>query len=207
MKSNFHIIQLFFAFLFGCHKEEVRINTQASEYFPSKVGNRWEYLVTDSTGTAEGVKKYLLQVNIIGSKKVVDGKEAQIWTYNYPERVDKVFVRIENDTVKIIDWAPYIDPKAFNFPKTIYLIPFTENKMYNGNLYNYRVTKADTLKISNISYFNSFLVSYHYGGPNIHYNDKIYFKPNIGVIKLDMVHFDSGPIDHQTWELKSYTLK
>jgi len=210
MKSNFHIIQLFLAFLFGCHKEEVSINTESSEYFPNKVGNQWEYLVTDSTGTAEGVKKYLLQVNIIGSKKLADGKEAQIWIYNYLNKVDTNFVRIESDTVKVIDRLYNNDPKPFDFPKAMYLIPFAVNKMYKGKLYcvdNYMVTKADTLKINNISYFNSFLINYHYEGPNMEYNDKIYFKPNIGVIKLDMVHYDLAPIDHKTWELKSYTLK
>ncbi len=195
--------------LTGCVNDDIITNRASSEYFPSKIGNYWEYSVTDSTDTSDGVKKYTLTITITGTKVMADGKQASIWKYQFPkwahsssypdEGVDTVYVRIENDTVKTFTKG-YLSIKSLtSFPRQVFPIPFKDGQKWNGKLLV--IDKYAANKIS-----DGFQIDYYYLGPNIEYNDKLFFKPNIGFVELDMSHYDLGPIDHQIWKLEKYSL-
>ena len=82
------ITLLLIGFSFSSCKKDKLPNKAASEYFPNKVGNYWEYEVYDSSETrgtySSYPRRYNVTVSIIGSTTLADGKEATIWQYEYP---------------------------------------------------------------------------------------------------------------------------
>src|SRR5580693_4288199 len=91
--------------LLACHKNAE--NPYSSKYFPNDVGDTWVYDVTDSSQSTinnpSPPSHYSVKVSITGIKKLLDGKDAAVWQYQYPSGNDTNYVRITGDTVKIFD--------------------------------------------------------------------------------------------------------
>lgn len=207
-------IVLFFLlyFISACHKECVKRNLPAN-YFPNTVGDTWEYEVTDSAqaigGSNDTVKHYLVKVVITGTKKLIDGKEATIWQYQYPFGNDTNYVRISADSIKVFDRIYSQTIEDLNYPRKVFLIPFSVNRRWNGKLLyvdSFRVIKQEDLLIGNQKFCKTFNIYHHYIGPNTEYKDYYWFKPSIGMVNILTSHYNLGPIIYRSWTLKTYSL-
>jgi hypothetical protein len=198
--------------LLSCNKDTTKPNKEASEYFPNKVGNYWEYEVYDSSDVLNYPvlgKQYTVKISITGIQKLIDGKDANVWNYEYPDRNVIVFVRIINDSVRIYSEAALTDYQSLKYGKT-YIIPFTDYQKWSGLLlaidsffvksYPMAYTKWNTFK-------DCFKIYHHYVGPNTEYNDEEWFKPTVGFIKLHYTRYNLAPLTIELWQLKKYYLQ
>lgn len=195
--------------LFSCKKDTIP-NKVASEYFPNKVGNYWEYEVDDSTSNYPEVKKYYVKVRIQGIKKLVDGIDAYIWEYEYPWGKDTNYLRIVGDTIKIFDVVYSRTIRDLQFPRSIFVIPFKDEQRWDGKLLaidSSHVTFQYKIETSSQTFMNGFKIYRHYLGPNLEYNDSYYFIPTIGMVKIYFDHYNLGPQFKMLWQLKKYYLK
>lgn len=202
-------------FLTSCHKDTIKPNTKASEYFPNKVGDYWEYDVYDSS-QARGFpysnypRNYTVKINISGIKKLVDGNDATVWEYEYPWGKELNYIRISGDTIKIYDTVYSATIRDLEFPRELYIFPYKNNQTWNGKLLqvdNYSVSTVSTLSTNSDTFTDCFLIFHHYEGPNIEYNDKYWFKPNIGLLKKYKHQYNLAPLDIELWQLKKYYLQ
>jgi hypothetical protein len=139
-------------------------------------------------------------VKVVGIQKLIDNKDAYVWQYQNPWGKDTIYVRMENDTVKTFSSSYSWTIENLKFPRQMFLTPFQAGQKWNGKLY-----WIDTYGVSKDSI--GYTINYHYVGPNMEYNDQLYFRPNIGFTKLDKSHYDLAPINHQIWQLEKYSLK
>ena len=199
----------------SCHKDTLKPNAQASEYFPNKVGDSWEYDVYDSS-EVRGIpysnypRNYTVKINISGITKLVDGNDATIWEYNYPWGKELNYIRISGDTIKIYDTVYSTTIRNLQFPREIYIVPFQNNQTWNGKLLqidNYSVSTVSSITNNWNKFTDCFLISHHYVGPNIEYNDKYWFKPNIGLLKKYINQYNLAPLHIELWQLKKYYLQ
>ncbi|MGN6605174.1 MAG: hypothetical protein ACTHK8_22150 [Ginsengibacter sp.] len=207
------ILLFLLLFCFACDKEAIKPNTPAN-YFPNAVGDTWEYDVTDSAQYVQGsnntVSHYSVQVLIIGTKKLVDGKSASIWKYNYPWGNDTNYVRIVDDTIKIFDNSYNSHTvEGLEYPKLIFVQPLKVNESWNG-----RHLWFDTLSVVNQkdvttsfqTFKDCFQIYNHYIGPNMEFKDNYWFKPRVGMVRIYTNRYNLGPLMYRTWQLKNYTV-
>lgn len=209
---NRMIIQIFLIgiLLSSCHKDTIKPNVKASEYFPNTIGDYWEYDVYDSTSNYPEVKKYAVRVRIQGIKKLIDGIDAYIWQYEYPWGNDTNYLRIIDDTIKIFDLVYSRTIRDLQFPRNIFLIPFQDEQRWNGKLLaidSSHVVFQSAISTLSESFTNGFKIYRHYLGPNLEYNDSYYFVPQIGMVKIYYDHYSLGPRFKILWQLKKYYLK
>lgn len=193
------------AVFLSCHKDTSVTNQQASEYFPNKIGNYWEYTVYDSSLQ----KQYDVTVKIAGTKKLVDGIDANIWQYQYPDKTDTSYVRLDGDTIKMYDKARVETTQGLKFPLNTYVLPFKDGQRWDGKLLavdSSHVTTLDLITISSETFKNGFNIYHYYLGPNIEYKDNYGFIPKIGMVKMYLNHYDLAPRNKQVWQLKKYIL-
>lgn len=199
-----------FLLLSSCTKDTSKPNKEATEYFPNKVGNYWEYEVYDSTSSYPDVKKYTVKVSISGVKKLLDDIDAYIWQYEYPWGNDTNYVRIVGDTIKIFDRIYSRTIRDLQFPRNIFLIPFHDGQRWDGKLLaidSSHVVFQPAISSPSESFTNGFKIYRHYLGPNLEYNDSYYFIPKIGMVKIYYDHYDLGPPFKILWQLKKYYLQ
>ncbi len=204
--------------LFGlaaCHKDTMQPNPSnhaASEYFPNTVGDYWEYEVYDSSDVRDHPnlpRQYTVKVTITGTKKLADGKDALVWEYQYPDTTKEVFIRTYPDSVRIYGTQSLTDPRSILFGE-IYVLPFVENKNWQGKLLyidSFYVSELQNLTTSYGTYNNCFDIYRHYLGPNLEFKDHYWFKPNAGFVKIYYHQYNLGPTLIQIWQLKHYVLK
>ena len=95
-------------------------STSSPDVFPNKFGDRWQYLVKDTTtqGNQESSStQYTVNVEIVGMVQWSSGINASIWQFSYPDRIDTNFVFQTGDTIKFID-------RTGKFLIRQYIIPF-----------------------------------------------------------------------------------
>jgi hypothetical protein len=200
------VIFLLASVLAACQKEVIKPNKEASEYFPNKVGNYWIYELYDSTSA----KQYDVIVKITDTKKLVDGKGATIWVYEYPWGFDTNYVRITQDTVKVYDKFRTETIYNLKFPLKIFLIPFQDGQRWDGKLIaidSSNVKAKSSISTSAKEFKNGFSIYHHYIGPNLEYNDTYDFIPKIGMVKVYYNHYDLAPPTRVLWQLKKYYLQ
>ncbi|MFC4231574.1 hypothetical protein ACFOW1_06720 [Parasediminibacterium paludis] len=202
-------MQLFFflsaTVFLSCHKDTIVNNQKASEYFPNKIGNCWQYSVYDSSLQ----KQYDVTVSIIGTKKLIDGIDANIWQYQYPDKTDTNYVRLDVDTIKIYDKTRIETLQGLQFPLNTYVIPFKNGQRWDGKLLavdSSYVTALTSISISAETFMNGFNIYHYYLGPNIEYIDNYGFISNIGIVKMYLNHYNFAPRNKQLWQLKKYIL-
>ena len=197
----------------SCHKDTITPNIEATEYFPNKVGNYWEYEVYDSSEARGSYssysRKYTVTVKIIGIKSLLDGSNATMWKYQYPWGNDTMYVRVVYDTVKSYDEFRIETVRGLNYPLQIFLIPFFDGQRWDGKLLGIdssSVTFQSSIITSFGTFDSTFKIYHHYIGPNIDNKDEYYFAPNIGFIKLHYSRYNLAPLDIELWQLKRYYL-
>jgi hypothetical protein len=205
------IFTFYFLVLLACHKDGQKPGS--SEYFPNEIGDSWVYDVTDSTQSSPGnpssPSHYAVTVTITGIKRLLDGKEAAIWEYQYPVGNETNYLRITGDTIKVFDNTYSRTMTDLNFPRQIFLLPFQVNQSWKGKLYDADSTKviekAD-VRIGAQTFTGCYHIYRHYSGPNIELNDHYWFKPDIGMVTIYKKDFNFGPTLYSTWQLKSFSV-
>jgi len=174
----------------GCKNE----NNQA-EYFPNKTGNNWQYRVFDSISN----KSESLIVSIIGNK-IINGVNSSVWLLSYTNQTDTFFVHQSRDTL------------IFNSNRTakrIYIIPFSVNLVWKESYFsssNSKVISIEDVKVDVGSFNGTYVIERSIKGNNYSLYEKIYFKPNVGIIKLYTKEYNLGPVQTKTWKLIRFNL-
>lgn len=194
---------VFFQFFSGCSKDTLKPNTQATEYFPNKVGDKWVYSVYDST------KKRMddVSVEITGTTTLPKGELANIWIYKYPDRVDTNFVFQSGDTVKFVP-ALDINPNDYVVKET-YVFPLSVGNSWT-NLFLYdsvHVTKKTQISINNLQFDSTYFLIEKGQTFNYFIYAEEYFKPMIGMVQLSRYEYNFFTPDNKVWYLKDYYLK
>lgn len=195
--------------LASCHKDIIKPNTKAAEYFPNSIGDYWEYTVHDSTAGYTEVQNYTVKVTIAGITKLEDGNHAYVWQYEYPSGNDTNYVRIVGDTVKVYDPFRVQTIRGLEFPLEIFIVQFASEQRWDGKLLvtdTFHVYTAPSVNTHAGTFTNCFNIYHHYLGPNTEYIDNYWFKPNVGMVKMDFNHYVLNPRTFRTWNLKKYYL-
>ena len=195
----------------ACHKDIYQ--THSSEYFPNTVGDYWEYEVYDSSQVREHPsypRRYSVKVIITGTTKLVDGKDATVWQYEYPWGSVINYIRIVGDTIKEFDTVYSRDIRGLDFPRKIFIQPFNVNKRWDGKLLaidSSRVINQRNVIIGSQSFSDCFDIYHHYVGPNMDFNDQYWFKPNLGMVQIFYNHYNLGFFRIELWQLKKYYIR
>ena len=194
--------------LFSCKKENTIINVKSTEYFPNKVGNYWEYDVYDSSQIREHTdipRRYLVKITIVGTKKLVDNIDAMIWKYEYPWGNETLYLRIENDSVKVYDAIRAAGITYIPYPNDLFINPFYDGQKWKSNLLwvDSFFVKKDTL----LNYKNVYRIHRDYIGQQSYYHNDFWFSPQIGFLKKYRDEINQGIRTIELWQLKYYNLK
>jgi hypothetical protein len=173
------------------------IRRPGSEYFPNTIGDYWEYSVNRNN-----TQVFDVNVTVIGTQKMADNLDANVWLYKSPFGMDTLYVRTYDDTVKFFQ-IRYHNFDDLRFPLNIFPIPFNDNQQWSGKLFYTDSYTALTDSVTS----NAFLINRHYIGQNTEYIDRFHFKPNIGFTHIDKSHYNLGPTLEETWQLVGYNLK
>lgn len=201
----------FFFILFSlaaCHKDPPQPNIEASEYFPNKVGNYWEYNVYDSSQIREHPnvpREYTVKVKIIGTKRLVDNLDAMTWKYEYPWGSEIKYFRNSGDTIKVYDTIYSKTLADLLYPRLQFIQPFFDGQEWAGKLL--WVDSFYVKKDSVPNFINTLLISRKYAGQGSYDFDDFWFSPKIGFIKIHRDEINQGIRTKELWQLKYYNLK
>lgn len=173
---------------FGCKHEYKQI-----DYFPNSVGYYWFYTVFDSVLN----KSEPLRVSIVDNR-TINGVNSTVWLLSYTNRADTFFVSQSEDTIMF---------NSNSSVKRIYVVPFSLNQIWNESYFSTSISKV--ISIENVtvaagSFNETYVIERNIRSFNYSLYEKIYFKPQIGIVKLYTKEYNLGPVQTKTWELKSF---
>jgi len=189
----------------SCKKDE----KQQNDYFPNNIGYQWIYRWTNNNlGT--------IKVEIVSQGILPNGVNAKIWKYTYKNTsqtyIDTVWVSYINSDVRFYDNPCRTCSNQMPFERLHYILPLNIGKSWSTN-----APYGDTTKVLNQEsvsvpmgiFTDVFRLSKVRGyATNSWTNDTIYFKEQIGLIKLNQNEFNLGPvIGNGVWELISYNFR
>lgn len=194
----------------SCHKDTFKQNIKATEYFPNKPGNYWEYSVYDSLPSGfrdhpNAPRQYTVRVTVTGVKNLADNIPAMVWRFEYPWGNEIKYYRIESDSIKVYDTVRAAGLIYIPYPNDLFIKPFFEGQKWKSNLLwidSFHVS-IDTLP----DYQNILLIHRDYIGQQTYYHDDYWFSQNIGFVKIHFNQFNTAPSRNEYWELKYYNLK
>jgi len=202
------------------------IDADTENYFPQKVGNKWKYKVTDSTGTV----KDTITVEVVGTTTLKNGKQASIWVYSsfswssYPP-IDTLYLVTSGDTL-VYYWRYYQNDFLSIFP---YIIPFQVGNGWRGGFWSawwgdgvvvegwigeFTVLEFNPISVD-IGTFPGAYKFYHTSGDagfeGGGWNAYDWVVPRVGLVKMDVrrrLGTGGGIIyrDWEYWELVWYNL-
>ncbi len=179
----------------------------SGEVFPNKVGDRWQYLVKDTTikgAVDSGSVQYNLDVVIVDTVKWSNGIVATIWQFNSPAGSDTNFVFQTGDTVRFMD-------KTNSYVVRQYLVPFRVGAswFYTDGIYEANVIGQADLTIGGYNFKNAYEVYGDAGLPDATIGIDEWFADGIGMAKR--VFNTNGELlftrRNQGWSLISYEIK
>jgi hypothetical protein len=190
----------------ACKKNSVS-NTSSGEVFPNKVGDRWQYLVKDTTikgGVDSGAVQYNLDVVIVDTVKWSNGVVATLWQFSSPAGSDTNFVFQTGDTVRFMD-------KTNSYVVRQYLIPFNlrASWFYANGIFEVNVTGQADLTVGGYNFKNVYEIYGNAGIPDAKLGINEWFADHIGLVKR-FFNSDGELIftrHNQEWSLVSYKLK
>jgi hypothetical protein len=194
MKKTIGISVLVWMFFISCAKKKAQ-DVQRDGGFPNKIGTTFVYAVTDSASN----QSYNVNVTIKGNSTLANGTPVQVWTYNYPDRVDTNYISINKDSVVFYDNMNYITNR-YNFPLTV---GEKWSKPYKQDTTTVIGTQPLTTKAG---YFpQTFLLEEHTHAENYSSISYQWFVPTVGMVKMHIKQLTFGFPQVQTWELISYS--
>ncbi len=211
MKQSISMTLLFSALILlftSCSKDTIKPNKEATEYFPNSVGNYWEYEVYDSSQYRDHPntpRQYNVKVRITGIKKLVDGKNAWVWSYEYPWGIEIKYYRVESDTIKVYDTIYSRTITNLLYPRELFIQPFFDGQEWSGKLL---WTDSFYVKKDIVEPFkNVFQIRRKYIGQQAYYHTSYWFSSKIGFVKIYKDEINQGLKTNEIWNLKSYQLK
>jgi hypothetical protein len=211
MKKSIHMaIQIFLIglLLSACHKDRTKHNIEASEYFPNKIGNYWEYDVYDSSQIREHPtvpRKYTVVVTITGTKKLADSVDAMVWKFEYPWGNEIKYYRNSGDTIKVYDIFYSSTLTDLLYPRLLFIKPFFDQQEWSGKLLWVDSFYVKKTVLPNFN--NPFLISRKYAGQGSYDFDNFWFTERIGFVKIHRDEINQGIRTNELWQLKYYNLK
>ncbi len=205
MRSR-HVWLLLLTLAAACKKSDVG-NTDSEDVFPNKVGDRWQYLVKDTTvlrGLDSGSVQYYVDVVIVDTVKLSNGITATVWQFNYPAGPDTNFVFQTGDTVRFMD-------KTNSYIVRQYLVPFNVGAswFYTFGFQEVKVTSQADLVVGGNNFQNAYQIYGDAGLPDAEFSVNEWFANHTGFVKR---YFNpSGELLYTKhildWSLVSYELK
>lgn len=196
MKRIIIIISVLTYLFTSCGRHDIDIDK--TDYFPNTIGSYWKYERFDSlTNTLD-----TLTVSITGDTLISD-EAYKIWIYKYHDRLEKKYVLQRNDSIII-----YKIP--IERMDQLYIVPFDIGHGWINPDYHVDtsyVSKIESILIDEHTYQNVALIERSAFGPNEYLTEKIWIKPQVGLLKLEINHFILGPYKNETWKLIEKDIK
>jgi hypothetical protein len=184
---------IFLVFIFqSCSSKNNSTNPPAvsnTNTFPNSTGDKWTYAVYDSTSNVADT----MTVTVTGSKSLPDGRKLEVWSFRSlaPNRAsyldyfgDSLFVYSGQDTVFL-----YSDNQGTTI-HTDYVFPLSLGLAWanplTGIIDSSSVTEKGTVTTPAGTFDNSYLIERFHTGLNDYVHSKVWFKDNVGIIKMDV---------------------
>jgi len=201
------IIVISLAFLSSCRIENNPVANIISE-FPNEIGNHWRYLYTWGV---VNIHLDTIDVDIVGTRTITGGQVAKVWAYKYKSNTsivhDTSYVVVDSQLVKIYfyQYGSYYERRRYKLPVTVGSVWTIPQNLRDTTwvLGNYAVT------VPAGTFANTYELR-HERKPivNTWTNNKIWFSPQVGVVKFNQFEYDLGPVlGNDLWELISYTVQ
>jgi len=211
----FPIWVLFMVLAIGCKKsnnDSVVVNTASQELFPNQIGDKWHYLVIDTTfgGSQDSsVTQYFVDVTIVDTAKILNGISATVWQFKYPDHTDSQYVYQSGDTINFYGNSL----GAYRFG--LYIFPFVSGTFWEyvssiPTLPQYvTVTGPADITVSKNLFPGAWRISGPAGGPDTAFSIDNWFENHVGFVKI---YFNSYGeflnVRHNLdWYLINYQLK
>ena len=204
MKTKFLLQLLFLVILnMACNKYET---VQPNDIFPNKIGYQWVYKLTSNSIDT-------VNVEIVGQGTLPNGVSAKIWKYTYKftshTYIDTVWVSCINNNVRIYNNPCWNCTNQMPSERLQYILPLRVGESWYTNAAYGDTTKViEKVKVSlPAGKFKNVFCLTKVRGPvtNSFTYDTIYFKEQLGLVKLHQNQFSLGPLTgNGIWELISY---
>lgn len=173
---------------FGCKHEYKQI-----DYFPNSVGYKWVYNIFDSVLN----KSEIYRVYIIDNR-TINGLNTKVWLLGNATKTDTFFVSQSKDTIVF---------NSNSSVKRIYVVPFSLNQVWDESYFstsNSKVISIENVTVAAGTFNETYVIERNIKSFNYSLYEKIYFKPEIGIVKLYSREYNLGSVQTKTWELKSF---
>lgn len=197
MKKIIFLILVLVSIIISCEKQDTIENKGNTDYFPNSTGSYWKYERYDSLSSTIDT----LTVLISGDTLISD-IPFKIWNYMYNDGLENLYVRQSNDSV--IFFNIYLD-RTYQ----LYMIPFEPGNGWINPDYPYDtsyVSKIEDIVIDGKVYQDVAVIKRTAFCCNDYLIEKIWIKPQFGLLKLERNHFILGPYKNETWKLIETTL-
>ncbi len=192
MKNIFLLLPLVILITISCEKNDLSENNDQKEYFPNKVNTIWKYERFDSLQNMIDT----LIVSIVDDT-LLSWNTYTIWKYDYKTYTEKFYVLEKKDSITTYKLS-------FDRIDQLYIIPF---ELHNGWInpdYHFDtsfVSAIQDITIDNRNYSNVVLIERTAFCCNDYLIEKLWFKPYLGLLKMERLHYILGPYKNETWKL------
>jgi hypothetical protein len=165
---------------------------QPQNYFPTKVGSEWVYIVTN------GVDSIERSVLVIDSLRWISGTYFR-WVVQDSTSTDTFYITTYKDTIK-----KYFDLNNHWPPQIEYILPIHIDGVWQWSFPcgTGKVLHRDTVAVQAGVFHNIYQIQYEWDCYNDHTIEVRWVDPEIGVIKISK----KGLRTEENWELKRYTI-
>ncbi len=198
MKKIIIIISIFTYLLSSCEKQDPINNKNEIVYFPNTIDSYWKYERYDRlTNTLD-----TFTVSIT-SDTLISNNTYNIWKYKYRDGSEKRYVLQSNDS--IIFFKTQIERI-----EQLYIIPFEIGCGWINPDYTVDtsfVSKIQHIMIDENTYHDVVLIERSANCCNDYLKEKIWIKPQVGLLKLERKHLILGPYKNEIWKLIEKDIK
>lgn len=195
-------------FLTSCHKNDGPHSSGSSDQVPNSTGDYWKYSIQSSTGENKGY----LEVRIIKTGSLADGRSVTTWVYSYPSFTDTIYKVLSNNTLE--EYSIFPDITTDNFPVMRYIFPLETGMKWAINTTlasdSVEVVADTTIKVPAGSFNHSMKLDFtgsRFIG-NYWNNSQYWVTSHIGIVRMNYVIYNLGPDQHNgIYELVEYRLK
>jgi len=176
----------------------------AEKYFPNSINYQWTYKLTDEiNSTADTVIVRVIADTIIHNRPYM------IWEYYYTDSKEKYYYSKNEDSITVIKFKGNNTFYRFDTVQ-LFMVPFEFEFQQKWEIpsrspYNWfhdnRVNDIhDIVMIGPNKYSSVILIKTEGATNHKQYNEKIWFKPKLGIIKRE-IYITGWGVENNTWEL------
>lgn len=183
-------------FLSACSNDQVGPPSTVTTQFPLSIGSTWTYAIYDSIAQQADTVKVTAYKQLSTSS----AGSTYLWTYQYRNRLDSVYVVTVADTVSY-----YYSSLANGLPAASFAFPMEAGQPWHSYYYSTSVTSAN-ISVPAGSFANSFQIFEVPHEGNFYGGTTYWFAPNVGIVKEHMQWFVTvdNERENSTWQLLSY---